>query len=368
MAFKGSPFEEVSIRELASQLIGKKKAEKKLPTWFKTEGIVYPPPVNLEQTSSEITAEYKASLVQGKNLLDATGGFGVDSYFFSKKVEKVVHCEINSDLSELVDHNFLKLGIKNLQTVAGDGLEFLNSTSENFDWIYLDPSRRTDAGGRIFQLSDCFPNVPEHLDLLFKKSENVMLKTSPLLDLQAGISALKNVAEIHILAVENEVKELLWILKSDFSSEVQINTINFRKKGNEKFGSSPGDRGISAYGPPLTWLYEPNAAIMKSGLFDALGEKMKLSKLHSNSHLFTSEELKNDFPGRRFEVLDVLAYNRKRLKSSLKLEKANITIRNFPESVENLRKKLKIKEGGEHYLFFTTTGKEERICVVCAKV
>ncbi len=367
IAFKGSPFKDISTRELAEQISGRRKAEKKLPTWFKTEGIVFPPSLNLEQTSSENTAAYKASLISGKNLADLTGGFGVDSFFFSKKVQNVRHFELNESLSKIVAHNFKILEVPNVEVSHGDGLSFLEQTAIEFDWLYLDPSRRTDAGGRIFQLSDCLPNVPEHLDLLLKKSKNIMVKTSPLLDLQAGIRELKNVATIHIVAVENEVKELLWILGQIPSGATKVVTVNLRKKGNESFNGIFGEPANSIYSKPLSWLYEPNAAIMKSGLFDSLSEKFKLAKLHPNSHLFTSEKLKDNFPGRQFQILEVFPYQRKTLKAALNLRKANITTRNFPESVEDLRKKLKIKEGGEHYLFFTTTAKDEKICIVCAK-
>ena len=197
IVFKGSPFPGVSEQELAVQLTGKKKAEKKLPTWFTTRNIIYPPTLNLEQTSSEKTARYKASLMAGDTIVDVTGGFGIDSYFFSKEFKKVVHCELNEELSEVAAHNFGVLEAKNIESYVGDGIEFLENSSEKFDWIYIDPSRRDDAGGRVFQLSDCLPNVPEHLDLLLKKGDNILIKTSPLLDLKAGLRELR-LSLIHI--------------------------------------------------------------------------------------------------------------------------------------------------------------------------
>ncbi len=365
--FKGSPFKGISIQELAIQLHGKKKAAKKLPTWFHTEGILYPPKLNLEQTSSEKTAKHKASLVEGEILLDLTGGFGIDSYFFSERFDKVVHCELNTSLSEVVEHNYGKLGVRNIQTIAGDGIEYLKNSEDHFSWIYVDPSRRNDARERVFHLSDCLPNVPEHLDLFLEKSSGVIIKTSPLLDLQAGISSLHKVAEIYIIALNNDVKELLWILKHNTSEKTLIKTLNFTNHGTETYSNSFGSFSEATYSEPLSYLYEPNAAIMKSGLFSALSKDFNLPKLHSNSHLFTSEILKEDFPGRKFEILEVLPYNKKKLKKQLKNKKANITTRNFPESVEKLRKHFKLKEGGAHYLFFTTTRKDEKICIVCAK-
>ncbi|WP_380752915.1 class I SAM-dependent methyltransferase [Salinimicrobium flavum] len=364
---KGSPFLNVSPQELAVQIIGKKKAEKKLPTWFNTKGIVYPPRINLEQTSSEITAEYKASLVSGNLLLDLTGGFGIDSFFFSGKVRKLIHTELNEELSALAAHNFEVLGAKNIETFTGDGLEYLRSTSETFDWVFIDPSRRDDSGGRVFHLSDCLPDVPENLELLWEKAENILVKTSPLLDLQAGIKALKTIKEIHVIAVENDVKELLWVLKKEAVDDVLIKTINFRRKEDQYFEGNYKNRSTSEYSAPLAYLYEPNAAIMKSGLFEAVGTKLGLGKLHMNSHLYTSEELV-DFPGRTFKVNKVLPYKKKQLKKELAIEKAHITTRNFPETVSSLRKNLKIKDGGDNYLFFTTIESGEKVVIFCEKL
>ena len=365
MAFQGSPFEGISTQELLVQLSGKKKAEKKLPTWFAHSGIIYPPNLNLEQTSSEITAEYKASLVSGNTLADLTGGFGIDSYYFSKKAKKVHHLELNEELQEIASHNFGILGAKNVISEAGDGMEFLKNSAEKFDWIYLDPSRRDDAGGRVFFLSDCLPNVPEHLDLLQEKAENIMIKTSPLLDLSAGLKELRNVKEIHVVAVENDVKELLWIISSQPSEEIKIKTINFQKQEKQVFEAILGGDFFEDYGHPEKFLYEPNAAIMKSGLFAALGHKLQLIKLHPNTQLFTSEILR-DFPGRRFRIEKVLPFRKKELKKELS-GKANITVRNFPETVFALRKQLKIKDGGDKYLFFTTLQSEEKVVLVCQK-
>ncbi len=366
MAFQGSPFEGISTQELLVQLAGKKRAEKKLPTWFKNSGIIYPPNINLEQTSSEITAEYKSSLVSGSNMADLTGGFGIDSFYFAQKVEKLRHFELNEELQEIAQHNFEILGAKNVISEARDGIEFLGNTSEEFDWIYLDPSRRDDSGGRVFFLSDCLPNVPENLELLLKKSGNVLIKTSPLLDLQAGLKELRNVHEIHIVAVENDVKELLWILRKEPSEGTIIKTVNFQKKEKQVFEASFEESPAEDYSKPLNFLYEPNAAVMKSGLFSVLGREFELKKLHPNTQLFTSDKLKT-FPGRRFRIKKILPYKKKQLKKDLDLKTANITTRNFTETVENLRKMLKIKEGGQDYLFFTTLMAGEKAVLICEK-
>lgn len=366
LIFQGSPFRELPVQELAIQLSGKQKAEKKLPTWFRLQGIIYPPGMNLEQTSSEITAAYKASIPKGDSIADLTGGFGVDSYFFSRNFKKVIHCEQDPSLSRLVAHNADLLGAGNITCIAGDGIKFLEEAQQGFDWIYLDPSRRTGSGGRAFHLSDCSPDVPQLQDLLYSHVSNILVKTSPFLDLQAGISSLQGVREIHIVAVKNEVKELLWVMKKGFAGKVRVKTINFTRTGEQVYSNQYGYQPGICLGPPRTYLYEPNAALMKSGMMEALGHDLELEKLHPNSHLFTSDQLK-EFPGRVFEILRVLPANRKKVKRELDLEKANITTRNFPESVASLRKQYKIREGGEHYLFFTTCGKDEKLVLICKK-
>lgn len=366
IALQGSPFPEISALELATQLAGKKKAFKKLPQWFKTRGVVYPPGVNIEQTSSQITAQYKASLIEGKSLADLSGGLGVDSYYFSKKIQTVYHCEINNELSKIAAHNLGLLGANNIKFVHGDAVEFLKTNQDIFDWLYIDPSRRSQSGGRVFRLVDCEPNVPVELDFLLSKTKNLMLKTSPLLDISAGLEELKFVSEIHIIAVKNEVKELLWMLSGQ-PGPLRINTLNFTLKGLEKFETGSIEQEQVHIGPPEGFLYEPNAAIMKSGMFSSLATTYGLSKLHPNTHLFTSLELV-DFPGRRFKILDQLAYNPKKIKKIIGATKANISIRNFPESVANLRKTFKIKDGGDVYLFFTTLDNDKRVALICEKI
>jgi len=201
LILKGSPFENVSIQEIAEQLLAKNSCEKKLSTWFNTENIYYPNKLNIEQTSSEITATYKSDLVSGETLMDITGGFGVDAYFFSQKVAKITHCEIAEELSAIVSYNFKQLQVKNITTYLCDGIEFLEKSKEKFEWIYADPSRRNDAKGKVFLLGDCLPNIPENLNLLFQKTNNILLKVSPILDIISAINELKFVKEIHVVAI-----------------------------------------------------------------------------------------------------------------------------------------------------------------------
>ena len=368
LLFKKSPFEGVTPQELVQQIESKKKCQNKLHTWYKRREIYYPKKINIEQTSSEVTAAYKSELVSGKNLIDLTGGFGVDSYFFAKKMDQVFYCEIDKNLAEIANHNFNVLNQKNIQSFANNSVDFLKQHDKTFDWIYIDPSRRNETKGKVFQLSDCLPNVPENIELLFNSSSNILIKTSPLLDISIGIQELKFVREIHIIAVENEVKELLWVLEQGATEEAIIITLNFNKSSKQDFDFNLSDekKATSTFSLPTSYLYEPNTAILKSGAFKLVGANFTLKKLHQHTHLYTSEVLK-DFPGRRFKIEHILPYNKKALRV-LKNKQINISIRNFPDSVATIRKKFKIKEGGNSYAFFSKN-LEDRLCVIlCSKI
>ena len=361
-------FEGISQKELAEQMEAKKKCQNKLPTWFNTPNIYYPNKLNIEQTSSELTAQYKAQIVDGKSLIDLTGGLGVDSYFFSKKIESVLHCEINPKLSEIACHDFKVLGQKNIKCYAEDGITFLKKSKQVFDWIYVDPSRRNDKKGKVFLLEDCLPNLPKHLPLLFEKTQHILVKTSPLLDIKMGIEELVFVKEVHVVAVQNEVKELLFILEKGFKGSIKIKTVDISQKQNSYFDFElEGEQDAQIdFGEPSSYLYEPNAAILKSGGFKSVTQHYDLKKLHRHSHLYTSEKLV-EFPGRRFKIEKSLPYSKKSLKS-IAILKANITTRNFPMSVAELRKKHKIKDGGIRYLFFTKTNNDTLWVLDCKKV
>ncbi|WP_163410392.1 THUMP-like domain-containing protein [Flavobacterium ajazii] len=370
LALQKNPFPETDWILILNQIEARTKAKEKLPTWFATEKIIYPSKISVEQTSSEKTAAYKASLIEGKSLIDLTGGFGVDDYYFSKKIKIVAHCEINEELSAIVKHNFEQLGVKNCFFYADDSTNILNESEPDFkwDWIYIDPSRRNDAKGKVFMLKDCLPNVPESLDFYFEKSDSILIKTAPLLDISAGLSELKFVKNIHIIALENEVKELLFEIHNNYKGGITIKTANILKDKTETFEFILGEQDeYVSYHLPQKFLYEPNSAIMKSGGFDEISTSFGINKLHKHSHLYTSEEL-IDFPGRSFEIEKVISYGKNDMKAALLNQQANITTRNFPETVENIRKKWKIKNGGNLYCFFTTDKNDNKIVLICRKI
>jgi len=338
LILKGSSFSNISIQEIAEQISTKVKCEKKLPTWFSTANIYYPNKLNIEQTSSEITAKYKAKLVSGNSLIDITGGFGVDAYFFSKKVKNVIHCEINQDLSNIVNYNLTSLKINNIATITGDGVEYLKKNEQKFGWIYTDPSRRNDAKGKVFLLEDCLPNIPKNINFLFQKTKNILIKASPILDISSAINELKFVKEIHILAIKNEVKELLFLLEKNFTQDIQIQTVNFNKKENQLFNFNFNIEVSSTYSEPKKYLYEPNAAILKAGAFTNISHQLNIDKLHQHSHLYTSDKIIN-FPGRTFEIKHSLSYDRKQLKKLIPSKKPISPLETFQKQLIKFVKK-----------------------------
>ena len=368
LALQKNPFPEVNWITILNQIEAKTKAKDKLPNWFSAENIIYPSKISIEQTSSEKTASYKASVVSGDSLIDLTGGFGVDDYYFSKKIKNVAHCEINLELSAVVKHNFEQLNVPNITCYAGDSLDSLNTLNTKWDWIYIDPSRRNDAKGKVFLLKDCLPNVPENIEFYFNNSDAILIKTAPLLDISAGLSELQHVKAIHIIAVENEVKELLWELHASFFGNTTIKTINLTKDKTDTFDFILNeDSKFPNFSLPQKYLYEPNSAIMKSGGFDEVCSFYNLNKLHKHSHLYTSADLIS-FPGRIFQIQNSFPYNKTEMKSFLENTQANITTRNFPDSVESIRKKWKIKDGGNLYCFFTTDENNDKIVLICTKI
>ena len=351
IAMAKSPFKDVEAKELANQIAAKNKSQRKLPTWYQTEGIYYPPLLSIEQCSSEITAQYKAGLLSGNTLIDLTGGYGVDSLYFARQTTTVTHCEINIELSEIVEHNARVLKQSNITFLAGDGIAWLKEHHLSLDTIYIDPARRSTSG-KVFMLKDCTPDVVEHLDFLLSKSKRIIIKTAPLLDLTAGLKELKNVAEIHIVSTKNEVKELLWILEKEKPDQLRIvsTTLNEVQKS---FSFIKGEEEIELpilRDPIPAFLYEPDAALLKSGAFNLIAKTYGLKKLDTQTQLYAAAVCNNRFPGRIFKV------NRVITAGELKKEKqlsGNVIVRNYRDKAENLVRKYKIKPDQHQFLLFT---------------
>lgn len=367
LALKKNPFPSLDYKLILNQIEAKNKAENKLPTWFKSENILYPSKVSIEQTSSEVTAAFKSNFISGETLVDLTGGFGVDSFYFSKKIATVFHCEHQAELSEIVQHNFSQLGVNNINCVNGDGLDWLQKNNKTVDWIYIDPSRRHEVKGKVFLLADCEPNVPELVTDYWKFTNQILIKVAPILDITSAIRELEFVKDVRVVAYLNEVKELLFFLEKDWTGPITIHADSIAKDQQvDTFSAIFGENVAMDCELPQTYLYEPNAAVLKSGGQNGLAKLHQLKKLHPHTHLFTSTDL-IDFPGRRFQITRMEEYSKAILKS-MSGKKFNVATRNFPETVEEIRKKGKIKDGGEDYVFFVTLLNQKKAVLFTQKI
>ena len=297
-----------------------------------------------------------------------TGGFGIDSYFFFQHMQQVTYCEQQTELAEIAQHNFQVLKANNIQVINNDAVAYLKNTPYYFDWIYLDPARRDGVGIRKIGLADYTPNVLTIKELLFKNGKKILLKTSPMLDIQQAIQQLEKVVQVYVVAVKNEVKELLFEMESETNNTPVpvIQCINL-DTDNLPYITSRRPNKVD-YAFPKTYLYEPNATILKAGLFHEIAEDFDIEKLHPNTHLYTSEVLVKYFPGRIFSIQAVLPYQKKTVLPYLTKKKANISTRNFPDSVVEMKKKLGIKDGGEQYLFGATLMDDSLKVLVCTRL
>lgn len=403
LALKAHGLEGIDLPFALDQIAGRQTAKRKLPSWAAVDSVVYPPHISMEQCSSELTALYKKSVLDrlifhssfliphSPFIIDLTGGFGVDFSFMSRGFSRAVYVERQEHLCEMANHNFRCLGLDNVEVECEEAEEYLEYC-DNADVIYLDPARRDSHGGKTFAISDCTPDVIALLPMLLKKARLVMIKLSPMLDWRKAISDLgeQHILEVHIVSVDNECKELLILLSSHHALSSSLSSIApslhcvnisagalssiavplFRQPQCNKrqfVGSeSPDNPSIAAI---PAFLYEPNASIMKAGCFDVVADRYPgIVKIAPNSHLFVSDKEIRDFPGRCFAIEKTTTMNKKELRSALAgITSANISIRNFPMSVADLRKRLKLKDGGNTYIFATTTEDGAHMLYICAK-
>ena len=414
LALQGSKDSEVDLPLALRQIAGRQTAHRKLPSWAALDGLLFPPHLNMEQCSSEQTARYKADICRRllethhdspftlheppvtlhpspfTNLVDLTGGFGVDFSWMSEAFDEATYVERDSELFAISSHNFgLVNFVNSVKTLNMDGIDYLHQLS-HATVIFLDPARRDDKGARTYGIAVCTPNVLEIKDELLQKSDFLILKLSPMLDWRKAISDLgeQNVHEVHIISVQNECKELLLVLSaSQPAPPYTLFTINLLSDGTSQQFQVPSPTSLhpscvpsvaseqSSSAPftfhfsPVTlhqYLYEPNASIMKAGCFQELAQHYSVQPLAPNSHLFVSEQPIADFPGRSFQISAISSMNKKELKTVLSdIHSANITVRNFPLSVADLRKKLKLADGGNVYIFATTLANNQHVLIVC---
>ena len=368
LALKGCRDKDVDLDAAIRQIAGRQTARRKLPSWAALDGILYPPHLNMEQCSSEQTARYKAGICSSHpspmTLVDLTGGFGVDFAFMSEAFDEATYVERNSELFAISSAN-MKILAPKAKCLNEDGLEVLHRL-DHVSMIFMDPARRDHHGARTYGISDCTPNVLEIKDELLQKADVVMLKLSPMLDWHKAISDLgeQYIKEVHIVSVQNECKELLIVMQQQPAKPPTVYCVN----DDSVFSYHPSSISSNhiSHHSSLIYLYEPNASIMKAGCFAEIEQAFEVSQLAPNSHLFASDQAIADFPGRKFRVTAVTSMNKQELKQALKdIRQANIAVRNFPMSVADLRKRLKLSEGGNDYIFATTLTEGKKVLIIC---
>lgn len=367
LAFLGKKNPEVDMAYALDQIAGRQKARVKIPSWASIDGIVYPPHISMEQCSSEQTARYKASIAgYGDKIVDLTAGFGVDMAFMSAGFKQAVHVEMQPQLCAISSENYKCLGLNHVQVVCSDGVGYLHQM-EHADLIFIDPARRDQHGARTYGIADCTPNILEIIDEMLQKADRVMIKLSPMLDWQKTVADVGNVSQVHIVSVGNECKELLLEVKKGKDEKVKVFCVN----DDQVFSYEIGETYPFTLSPlhPLTFLYEPNASVMKAGCFQLIEQRFGVTQPDANSHLFLSEQKVEGFPGRGFVIERISTMNKRELKDALAgIDKANIATRNFPLSVADLRKRLKLKDGGDVYIFATTDAKKGHLLFICRKI
>ncbi|MGC9151840.1 MAG: THUMP-like domain-containing protein [Microbacter sp.] len=363
-----SRYPEINMPWIVQQMEGRRKAALKFPSLLHYDDFVFSPQINMEQASSETTARYKASLVAGQEVIDLTGGLGIDSFFMSQTARHLLYLERNEALFALAQHNFQITGAS-IETRCSDGLAFLQNTQRQADYLYVDPSRRDHNHQRVVSLEKYEPNVLTALPLFFQHAPHVLIKASPMLDISLTLRALHHVAKVHVVAVRNECKELLFDCV-DEACNTEIVAVHFGMQGEERFAFSSLDEQqakVTYSNTAKKYLYEPNVALLKAGAFRILSERFDVEKLHPASHLYTSDQLVSHFPGRIFEVITTFPLQKEAINQWIPSRKVNVTVRNFPFSVAEIRRKFRLEDGGNDYLFATTFADDSKRMILCKK-
>lgn len=363
-------YPEVQVPYAVAQIEALRKVRDKIPSWY-SPNLIFPPALSIEQSSSEETARFKTTLFAGKHLADLTGGMGIDSFFWAKVFREVDYVEQNETLIPIAQHNFGVLKADNIRIHHETAEVFLEQTDTHFDLIYIDPARRDEHKNKVFRLSDCQPNVVELLPILFSKTNKILVKTAPMLDITEAIRQLGCVTQIWITALHNECKEVLYLLEKEHvptENKIPISAVHLAPRLTTfTFTKKEEEQAEDNYALPQQYLYEPDAAIFKAGAFKVFGARFGLSKLHPNTHLYTANTYQPEVPGRIFEIVDTVKYDARAVLKVIPEAKANIAARNFPDSIENIRKKLKLKDGGDWYLFAVTLKDGGKNILICKK-
>jgi len=365
----------IPTSQLFEQIAARRKAKDKLPLYYHTDGVIYPPQHNLEQSSSQLTASFKsdiaASVLKARPVIaDLTGGFGVDTYFFSTNAASVHYVETDESLAQLAQHSHRLLGATNIEYHHQKAEDFLATFGASLDLIYVDPSRKSEQKKKIVLLQESFPDIVSLASKVFAKSTWLLVKASPLLDIQAGMAELPHIRKVFVVSVKNECKEVLLLCEKDFAGVPVIEAVNLQSAANvETFQFTfPEERASEVVlSEPLKYLYEPNASILKAGAFKSIASRFLLKKLHPNTHLYTSDTLVDKFPGRKFAIEDFVKPDRALLRKFFADGKANVTTRNYPLSAEALKKKSGLMDGGDKFLI-GFSGRRKKYLVVARRL
>ncbi|HMM03439.1 MULTISPECIES: SAM-dependent methyltransferase [unclassified Dysgonomonas] len=368
LALQAKQYPDIDMEMAIRQVTGRKIAKEKIPSWYANDNIIYPKHLSMEQCSSEQTALFKASLCGGESMADLTGGLGVDCFFLAHGFNNAVYVEQQSELAEIAVHNFKILG-QDIKVVNEDAVSYLSSMPP-VNLIYIDPARRDSTGRKTVLIEDCTPNILDIESLLEEKSKQVMIKLSPMLDITLAVKSVKSVSDVYIISVNNECKELLFIKKGN-TGKTLYHCVNIQNSNTDTYTFYKEDEDTISlnYTTKIAkYLYEPNASILKAGAYKSIAKAYSLDKLHPSSHLYTSDVLYEDFPGRKFVVDNICSLNKKDMKEYLSdIKQANITTRNFPLSVQEIRKKTGLKDGGDIYIFATTLADDRKVLLICHK-
>jgi 16S rRNA G966 N2-methylase RsmD len=368
LALQTKQYPGIDMQTVIRQIAGRKIAKEKIPSWYANDNIVYPRRLSMEQCSSEQTARFKASLCGGESMVDLTGGLGVDCSFLAHGFKNAVYVEQQTELVEIAAHNFKVLG-QDIKVANEDAVRYLSSMPP-VNLIYIDPARRDNTGRKTVQIEDCTPNILDMESLPEEKSEQVMIKLSPMLDIALAVRSMKSVSDVYIISVNNECKELLFIKKGN-TGKILYHCVNIQNNNTDTYTFYKEDEdtiSLNYTTKTAKYLYEPNASILKAGAYKSIAKAYSLDKLHPGSHLYMSDVLYEEFPGRKFIIDNTCSLNKKDVKECLSdIKLANITTRNFPLSVQEIRKKTGLKEGGDVYIFATTLADDRKVLLICHK-
>ncbi|WP_194976428.1 class I SAM-dependent methyltransferase [Aquiflexum lacus] len=365
LLFAHSGKTDFDLKEAVQQIQARQKAKQKLPSWAAHPELIFPPSLSLEQASSEETAKFKSGIpTKGKSMVDLTGGFGVDTFYLAKKFEKAVYCEKNPELSAIVEYNFNLLQSDKFEIIRGDSLEFLSKSDKTFDLIFVDPARRGNHNQKLYKLADCEPDIVSQWELLKSKGKSIMVKASPMLDIKQAINEIPDIQQIWVVSVRNEVKEiLLYREEGKVSKERIVHAVDLQSVGPKEFSFTYEEEELSEsiFGEVGKYLIEPYSSILKAGAFRSFGKRFGLKKLHPNSHLYTCTDLPEEIPGRILRVIQEINNPKKELKQLFSTGKVNVITRNYALSSDELKKKYRLKDGGEKFLIGTKVGEKFRL-------